>query len=84
MVSDDDAGIPADTVWILAWALGLAAAVSFVRMAFLLGADDPLDRELGIWLGVGVLASCQSAACVVVCAVKGAEARLRAAGSRPG
>jgi uncharacterized membrane protein YhdT len=61
----------------IAWVLGIVAVAGWIRIAYLFGdSGDPWTGELGIWIGVAVLATSYSAACVVLVGVKGVALQL--------
>jgi len=74
---DGDSGISARGLRGIAWSLGLLAGVAWFTAAKLMGAPHPITRELGLWLAAAVTSTIFSAACAVLCGVKGAAQRVR-------
>lgn len=74
-----DSGISERGLWGLAWGLGALAAIAWFTSASLMDRRPAIDRELGLWLGVAVMATVFSAACAVLCGVKNAVSRRDAA-----
>ena len=74
---DGDSGISARRLRGIAWSLGLLAGVAWFTAAKLMGAPHPITRELGLWLAAAVTSTIFSAACAVLCGVKGAAQRVR-------
>lgn len=77
-MSVEDDGITARGLWSLAWVLAVVAGISWFTTASLMDEPRPIDRELGLWLAAAVVATVFSAACAVLCGVKGAAERLSA------
>ena len=68
----DDGGLTERGLWGISWGLGVLASVAWFTSASLMDRRPALDRELGLWLGVAVMATVFSAACAVLCGVKNA------------
>jgi hypothetical protein len=77
-MSVEDDGITARGLWGIAWVLAVIAGIAWVTAATLMDEPHPITRELGLWLAVAAVTTVFSAACAVLCGVKGAAERLSA------
>ena len=74
MQAEDD-GFTAHGLRGIAWALGVLAGISWFAAASLMSHPHPISRDLGLWLGVAAMSTVFSAACAVLCGVKGVADR---------
>lgn len=72
----EDDGMTIHGLWATAWALGLVAAGSLVRLLTYAAGGVSVQTELFVWLLIGTIASAFSACCAVLAGVKSAERRL--------
>lgn len=77
-MTDDisDGGFTINALWGAAWVLGLITMGSLVILIKSAVDDVPVQSQVFLWLGVGVIASVFSACCAVLAGVKAAEQRL--------
>ena len=72
----EDHGPTINALWACAWALGLLATGSLVRLLSYAAGGTPVQTELFVWVLIGTMASTFSACCAVLVAVKSVEQRL--------
>ena len=71
-----DNGLIGNGLTATAWALGVVAFASLIRLLAYASDDAPLQAEVFAWMLTGMLASVFSACCAVLVGVKAAEQRL--------
>ena len=73
-VKDED--VFRDALCAMAWALGIVAMGSVLRVVVYAAEGLPVHAELFVWVLVGAIAAAFSACCAVLAGVRSAESRL--------